>query len=74
MTSDDVLAKLEDDPNFINSKRFDFSLEKLQDRYPSGCPERVAAAALGMTEEQFKEFHAAVVQKLRFYMNVKSDE
>jgi hypothetical protein len=69
----DLLTKLKEDPDFINSKRFDFSIKKMQDRYPTGCPERVAASCLMMDEKEFQEFHAKIVAKLQFYMNVKPE-
>ena len=64
-------ARLVDDEDYICLKRFDFSLAKLLERYPEGCPDRIAAQALLMTEEQVCEMYDDVVQKLRQLMNVQ---
>ena len=71
---DQAKSLLQEDPDYINSKRFDFSLQKLLERYPSGCSERIAANALMLTEEEFKEAHEKIVAKLRFFMNVTADD
>jgi hypothetical protein len=57
--------RLANDPDFICSKRFDFSLAKLLERYPGGAPDSVIAQALGIPEEQVESRWARVVGILR---------
>jgi len=56
---------LAQDPDFILSKRFGFSLAKLMTRYPDGAPDNVIAGALGMTEEQVENRYQEIVKILR---------
>lgn len=65
MTAAQAKALLEQDPDFVVSKRHDYSLSKLADRYPDGCPDRVIAAVLLMTEDDVAERRAAIVRSLR---------
>lgn len=52
-------------PDYINIKRFDYSLEKLLDRYPNGAPDRIIAQALDMTEDEMKELYQQALEKLK---------
>lgn len=70
MTPERARKLLETDPDFIYSKRFGYSLKKLLKRYPEGCPDRILAAALMMTEEQAEETYKQIVLKLRKLMGV----
>lgn len=72
MTPDRARRLIDQDDDFINLKRFDYSIKKLMLRYPDGCPDRVAAAALMMTEDQLADLHAKVVEKLRRLMGVQT--
>jgi len=65
MTKEEVQHKLENDPNFIAIKRFDFNISKLLERYPNGCSDKVIAQALNMNETQLKELEEKVLAKLR---------
>lgn len=58
------------EPDFVNLKRFDFSLEKTMERYPDGAPTRVIAQALLMSEEEVLDLLEAVVLKLRDTLKV----
>jgi hypothetical protein len=51
-------------------KRFDFSIGKLEERYPDGCPDHIAAQALNLEMEEFKTFYQKIVQKLKISMGV----
>lgn len=70
MTSAEVKAKLDQDPDFVYLKRFDYSLKKVMLRYPEGCPTRVIAQALLMTEEDVEIMHKNIVSKLQTLMGV----
>ena len=70
MTNSNIKILLENDPDFIALKRFEFSLDKLIDRYPDGCPSHVIAGALGITEEAVEVMYQDIIQKLRITMKV----
>jgi hypothetical protein len=68
MTSQEAKTLIENDEEFVFLKRFDFSLSKVIERYPEGCPTRVIAQALFMTEEEVESLYESIVAKLRFFM------
>ncbi len=74
MNTDDMRRKLLTDRNFIALKRFDFSVEKVIEKYPNGVPDKLIAAALLMSEEEVEELYQKVVVKLRRRMDVEVDE
>lgn len=65
LTTEHVLAKIREDPDFINIKKFDYSLVKLLERYPDGVPDRVMAQALMIIEEDIEQIWDGIVSKLR---------
>lgn len=65
MTTDEVKNKIKDEDDFIYVKRFDYSLSKLLERYPEGCPDRVIAQALMVTEGDVEAMYNSIVEKLR---------
>jgi len=60
--------RLTADPDFILLKRFGYSIQKLEQRYPDGCPAHIIAPALGLTEEELVAKHEEIVVKLRALM------
>jgi hypothetical protein len=65
MTSDEVQQRLKDEPDFINLKRFDYSLKALLARYPEGVPARLLASALDLSEEEADAMYEGVLLRLR---------
>jgi hypothetical protein len=65
MTLEEIKDKINTEPDYIYSKRFDFSLKKLIDRYPEGAPNRVIAQVLQMTEEEVEVLYQQLLTKLR---------
>lgn len=61
----DIATMLETIPDFIAIKRFDYSLAKLEERYPDGAPDRVIAAALQISEDEVGARYARIVSQLR---------
>jgi hypothetical protein len=57
--------KVQTDPNFIAIKRFDFDIEKLIERYPDGCPNRIIAQALLITEDDIDLLYSHIIRKLK---------
>jgi hypothetical protein len=71
MNSDEAKRLVETDPDFVYTKRFSFSLKKLLERYPDGCPDRVIAQALLVSEPEVEELYQKAVIKLRLLMGVE---
>lgn len=65
------MDRLNLDPDFITLKRFGFSLNKLQERYPDGCPDHISAQALGLTPEEFQKKYQEIVEKIKDEMGVE---
>lgn len=73
MTGAEAKHLLETDPNFIYSKRFDYSLEKLLERYPEGAPLRVIAQVMMMTEDDLEEMEQQIIEKVRQNLGIEID-
>ena len=58
------------DPDFVNIKRFDYSLARLMDRYPDGAPDTVIADALMVDEAAVDRIYQLIIKKMRQYMVV----
>jgi hypothetical protein len=56
---------LENDPDFIYSKRHNYSLAELKKRHPEGCPDRLVAAVLLITEDDVDARYTRIVETLR---------
>lgn len=70
--SQDVTFMIENDPNYIASKRYSYSLSKLLERYPDGCPDRIIATVLQLSEEEVEQRYQKIILKLRKSMKVDS--
>jgi hypothetical protein len=73
VTSNEARELLATDPDFIYSKRFDFSLKKLLDRYPEGAPTKVIAQSLMMTEDELQELEQSIIIKIRQGLRIEVD-
>lgn len=71
MTEDEARNKVHNEPDFVNSKRYDYSLKKLEERYPEGAPDNVIANALMIKEEEVEPEFDKVVVKMRENMGVE---
>lgn len=72
MTPEEMKHMIETDPDYIASKRYSYSLASLLERYPDGCPDRIIATVLQMSEEEVEASYQTIVQKLRNLMKVDS--
>jgi hypothetical protein len=72
MTTEQARHLIHTDDQFIYSKRFNYSLEELMKRHPDGCPNRVIASVLMITEDDVDELYEQIVAKLRSAMGVDS--
>lgn len=68
MTHSEIQRRIAEDDDYIAIKRFDYSLKRLLERYPEGCPNRVIAMGLAITEAEAEELYQSVVKKLRDLM------
>lgn len=73
MTLEEINELLHKDTDFIYSKRFDFSIEKLLERYPDGAPIKVIAQVLLITEEEVERLTQEAILSLRKKMKVDVD-
>lgn len=71
MNEQETNRKVHEEPDFVNSKRYDYSLQKLEERYPDGAPDSVIASALMIEEEEVEPEFDKVVVKLREKMGVE---
>ncbi len=71
---EEARIRIETDPDFIFVKRFDYSLNKLLERYPDGAPSRVIAQALLITEEDVEAQYEKVIRKMRRKMKVREED
>ncbi len=65
MNSEEVRILIENDNDFINIRRFDYSMNKLLERYPDGVPMRIICAALQMDEQEVEKLFQEVLAKLK---------
>lgn len=74
MDEKDVRRRLETEEDFINLKRFGFSIREVMKRYPDGVPDRIIAQALGISEEEVEARYGEIVARLRETMKVEDEE
>lgn len=73
MTSNEAKQLIDTEPDFVYMKRFDFSLDKLMERYPDGAPTKIIAQAMMMTEDEVEELYQLVIVKMRQALKVELD-
>lgn len=71
MTSSEAREALATEPDFIYSKRFEFSLKKLLERYPEGAPTKVIAQSLMLTEDELQDLEQKIITKIRQELRVE---
>ena len=60
-----MLRRIKEDPDFINCKRHDNSLQKLLEANPNGCTDRTIAQALMVEESAVEKIYQDVVSRFR---------
>lgn len=65
MNQQEINKLIESEEDYIYLKKYDFSLKKLLERYPDGCPNRIIAQALLMSEDDIEELYEQIVEKLK---------
>ena len=72
MILEEVQELIRKDKDFIYSKRFDFSLKKLLERYPEGAPTKLIAQVLLMEESEVEELVEESISSIRKKMKVEN--
>jgi hypothetical protein len=73
VTTAEARSLIVNDESFIYSKRFNYDLKELEERYPDGCPDRVTAAVLMITEDDVESHYQRIVRILRNTMGVRDE-
>lgn len=72
MTEQEMREAIQTDPDFVASKRHNYSRKELEERYPVACPDNVIAAALMLADEaEVNRLYEEAVLVLRESMGVK---
>lgn len=74
LTPEAIRQRVDTEPDFVNLKRYGYSLTNLLEQFPDGCPDKVMAAALDMTEVELKSVEDALTLKLRGLMKVEVED
>lgn len=59
---------VDSDPDFVNNRRYGYSMKKLLEAHPEGLTNRLIAQALGITEAELASTYEEIVRKLRIAM------
>lgn len=73
MTDDELKHLVVTDPNFINLKRFNFSIEELLKRYETGVPDHIIANGLMISEHKLNTYYKEIIEKLRILLKVENE-
>lgn len=71
MTTEEAMQRIVEDPDFVNLKRFEYSLAQVMDRWPEGAPDRTIAQALMISEDDVQALYQGVVAKLQGLLKVE---
>ena len=74
LSKEEIKFRVENDADFIAIKRFEYSIEKLMERYPDGVPQRIIAQALATTEQNVEKLYQRAIGKLRQAMKVEEED
>lgn len=73
VTAAEAEVLLSSEPDFVNLKRFGYSLRAALRRYPDGCPDHIIAQALMIDESCVTTLYDSIVAKLRGLIGVDRD-
>lgn len=74
LSKEEIRFQVNNNPDFIALSSFEYSLDKLLNKYPDGVPMKVIARALAMTEEQVEALYKRAIDKLRVGMRIQQNE
>lgn len=58
------------EPEFINIKRFEYDLRRVEEKYPDGAPSKVIAAGMCVKEEEIEDHMKRITAELQRLMGV----
>lgn len=64
---------LENDPDWVYSKKFGYSALAAADKYPEGVPDRLICGMLHLTQEELDCLWEEIVSELRSSMGVNDE-
>ncbi len=70
MQPEALVRLVHEDPDFVNSKRFGYSLARVLERYPDGAPPHLIATLLMIPEDEISDRYDQIVNKLRIGMGI----
>ena len=70
MKIDEIKRRVAEEADFVNCKRFNYSLDRLVEKYPDGAPSYVIAQALAMTEPEVEELYQKAILQIRTHLKV----
>ena len=73
MTKSEAERRIAEDPDFVNLKRYGYSLAAVLEAFPNGCPDKLIAQALLVTEDDVPAMEDVITTKLRRSMKVNLD-
>lgn len=71
MTPSEIINRIETDDDFVNLKRYNYSIEEAIDRNPDGLSFKMIAQGLGMSEEDAVKAYESAVKRLQKALGVK---
>lgn len=57
--------RIQTDPDFVYSKKHDYSLESIINSYPSGVPDRIICRILQITDDDLKKIYNSAIMTLK---------
>lgn len=69
-----TMSLLENDPNFIAIKRYNYSIDSLLERYPDGAPDHVIANALMIDKNEVQDIYVNIVSKIKAAIELENQE
>ena len=70
MITDELKEKIHNDPDFINSKKYRYSIDRYLKKIPVS-PDYMVAHLLGMSEVEVKTVFDGAVLKIRQFMKIE---
>ena len=70
VTDDEAHNKIKNEPDFVNIRRFAYSLSNVRTRYPDGAPDHIVATALMIPEAEVTATYERIVNRLREIMGL----
>lgn len=67
----DLRKRVDEEPDFINSKRYNFSLKKYKQHNEKEVPDNIIALLLCMTPKEVNQVYISAIEKARRFLKVE---